>query len=315
VTIDKGFHMAQSIPFDSRSTADQVLAGVDLSRKRVLVTGCDSAVGLETMKALSANGAVMIGVARTPDDAKAACAAIAHSTAIGCDSIDLASVDAAIESLRQLAGPLDAVIINSSELRCFADYVAQFVFVNRLAEFVRPGTGRIVIASEDRSAKELPIESAVFDDLSSERIYDPRAFHGQTQLAAALFVEELSRRLDARGVTVNAFRSGTTGDHDSRGAQPAARRLIRSLLGIFARSPAQHAATPALLAASPLVVGITGGYWLDCQISLRSSLFGDPSIARRLWDVSVQIAAMMFGRVNSSSGAASGSDSLHSSFS
>ena len=251
--------MTQSILFGSRSTADQVLAGVDLSRKRVLITGCDSAVGLETMKALSANGAVVTGVARTADDAQAACAAIAHSTAIGCDPMDIASVDAAIESLRRLAGPLDAVIVNSSELRCFADYVAQFVLVNRLAEFVRPGTGRIVIASEDRSAKEQPIENVDFDDLSNERIYDPRAFHGQTQLAAALFVEELSRRLDARGITVNAFRSVTTGDHDSRGAQPAARRLVRSFLRIFARSPAQHAATPALLAASPLVVGITAG--------------------------------------------------------
>lgn len=48
--------MAQPIPFGSRSTADQVLAGIDLSRKRVLVTGCNSAVGIETMKALSANG-------------------------------------------------------------------------------------------------------------------------------------------------------------------------------------------------------------------------------------------------------------------
>jgi NAD(P)-dependent dehydrogenase (short-subunit alcohol dehydrogenase family) len=314
VSIDKGFHMAQSIPFGSRSTADQVLAGVDLSRKRVLITGCDSAVGLETMKALSANGAIMIGVARTPDDAKAACAAIAHSTAIGCEPNDLASVDAAIESLRQLAGALDVVIINASELRCFADYVAQFVLVNRLAEFVRPGTGRIVIASSGRSATEQPLENMVFDDLSNERIYDPRAFHGQTQLAAALFVEELSRRLDARGITVNAFRSGTTRDPDARGSQPAARRLVRSLLGVFARSPAQHAATPALLAASPLVVGITGGYWLDCQISLGSSLSGDPSIARRLWDLSVQIATMMFGRVNPSWGARPGGDSLLASF-
>jgi WW domain-containing oxidoreductase len=306
--------MTQAIPFGSRSTADQVLAGVDLSRKRVLITGCDSAVGLEAMKALSANGAVVIGVARAPVDARAACAAIAHSIAIGCDPTDLASVDAAMESLRHLAGLLDAIIINSSELRCFADYVAQFVLVNRLAEFVRPGTGRIVIASEDRSAKEQPIENVVFDDLSNEQIYDPRALHGQTQLAAALFVEELSRRLDTRGITVNAFRSGTTGDHDSRVAQPAAWRLVQSLLRIFARSPAQHAATLALLAASPLVVGITGGYWLDCKISHGNSLLGDPSIARRLWDLSVQIAAMMFGRVNSSRGAGPGSDSLLSNF-
>ncbi len=304
--------MAQSIPFGSRSTADHVLAGVDLSRKRVLITGCDSAVGLETMKALSANGALVIGVARSPDDAKAACAAIAHSTAIGCDPTDLASVDAAMESLRQLASPLDAVVINSFELRCFADYVAQFVFVNRLAEFVRPGTGRIVIASKDRSAKELPTENGVFDDLSDERIYDPDAFHGQTELAAALFVEELSRRLKTRGVSVNAFHAGASGD-EAPGAQPAAQRLIRSLLGYFKRSPAQRAATPALLAASPLVVGITGEHWLDCQISRSSPPLKDAGLAKRLWDLSARIAAMMFGRGNSSWAAGLSGDSLFSS--
>jgi WW domain-containing oxidoreductase len=302
--------MSQSIPFGPRSTADQVLAGIDLSRKRVLITGCDSAIGLETMKAFSANGAVVIGVARTVGDAEAACSTVPRSSPLGCDPTDPASVDAAVESLQRLSSPLDAVIINSFELQCFADHIAQFVLVNRLAEFVRHGTGRIVIATKDRSMLELPVENVVFDDLSNERMYDPRAFHEQTKLAAALFVEELSRRLDARGVLVNAFYSATTGNQNPRGARPAAQRLIQSFLGYFTRSSAQRAATPALLAASPLVVGTTGGYWQDCRISRRSPLLGDLGLARRLWDISTQIAAMMFGRVNSSRGAGLVGDSL-----
>jgi WW domain-containing oxidoreductase len=306
----EGFsHMAQSIRFGSRSTADQVLAGIDLSRKRVLVTGCDSAIGLETMKALSANGAVVIGVARTLGDAEAACSAVGRSIPLSCDPTDLASVDAAVESIQRLATPLDAVIINSFELRCFADHVAHFVLVNRLAEFIRHGTGRIVIARNDWDMKELPVENGAFDDLSDERIHDPRALHGQTRLAAALFVEELSRRLDARGVLVNAFHSASTGDRNL-GARPVAQRLLQSILGYFTRSPAQRAATPALLAASPLVVGITGEYWLDCQIAGSSPLFRDAGLARRLWDVSVQIAALMFGRVNAPWAAGLGWDSL-----
>jgi NAD(P)-dependent dehydrogenase (short-subunit alcohol dehydrogenase family) len=300
--------MVRSIPFGSRSTADQVLAGIDLSRKRVLITGCDSAIGQEIMKALSANGAVIIGVARAQGDAEAACRAIGRSTPLGCDPADLASVDAVVESLQRLSTPLDAVIINSFELRCFADHVAQFVLVNRLAEFIRPGTGRIVIASHEPSVKELPIENVVFDDLRNERIYDPRAFHGQTQLAAALFVEELSRRLAARGILVNAFHSESTGDQNPA-ARPPARRLIQSLLRYFTRSPAQRAATAALLVASPLVVGITGEYWLDCQIS-GSPVFKDANLARRLWDVSLQIAAMMFGRINALRAAGLSGDSL-----
>jgi WW domain-containing oxidoreductase len=307
----KGFSdMAKPVRFGSRSTADQVLAGIDLSRKRVLITGCDSAIGLETMKALSANGAVVIGVARTLGDAEAACSAVRRSIPLGCDPTDLASVDAAVESLQRLSAPLDAVIINSFELRCFADHVAQFVLVNRLAELIRHGTGRIVIAGSDRSIQEPPVDNVVFGDLSNDRIYDPRAFHGQTQLAAALFVKELSRRLDARGVLVNAFYCGITADQNPHRARPAAQRVIQSLLGYFTRSPAQHAATPALLAASPLAVGITGEYWLDCQISRSSPLFRDAGLARRLWDVSVQIAGIMFGRVNSSPAAGLGGNSL-----
>ncbi len=65
--------MSRSIPFGARLTADQVLAGVDLTRKRMVVTGCMSGIGLETMKALVANGAHVIGLARTLDDARAAC--------------------------------------------------------------------------------------------------------------------------------------------------------------------------------------------------------------------------------------------------
>jgi len=292
--------MAQSIPFGSRSTADQVLAGIDLTRKRVLVTGCNSAIGLETMKALSANGALIVGVARTQEDAEVACSAVGRSlTPLGCDPTDLSSVDAAVELLSRLSGPLDAIIINSFELRCFADHIAQFVLVNRLAELVRYRTGRIAIGSNHPRTSEASVKNVLFDDFNAERIYDSQAFHGQAELATALFAKELSRRLEVRGVVVNSFHSGTTGDENSRGVRQVAQRLIRPLLRYFTRSPAQRAATPALLAASPLVAGSTGEYWSNCQISRGSYLFTDAGLAKRLWDVSAQIAAVMIGRVDS----------------
>jgi NAD(P)-dependent dehydrogenase (short-subunit alcohol dehydrogenase family) len=285
--------MNKITPFGSRSTADQVLAGIDLSRKRVLVSGCNSAIGLETMKALSANGAAIIGVARTLDDAQAACSAVGRSSIpLGCDPADAASVDAAVESLRRL-GPLDAVIVHSSELQCFADHIAQFVLVNHLAELVRSGTGRIVIGSDDTSMTEAPVDR-MFDELNGERIYDSHAFLGRAKLTTALFAKELSRRLQGRGVAVNVFHSGVAANR--RPAAHAAQRLIRSLQRYFTRSPAQRAATAALLAASPLVAGMTGEYWSNCQMSRGSPLLTDAGLAKRLWDVSAQIAAMMLGR-------------------
>ena len=92
--------MAQSIPYGARSTADQVLAGIDLTRKRIVVTGCSSGIGFETMKALVANGAHVIGLARTRDSARAACkAAGPSSTPIVCDLTELESVEAAADSI------------------------------------------------------------------------------------------------------------------------------------------------------------------------------------------------------------------------
>ena len=86
--------MAQAIPFGSRSTADQVLAGIDLTRRRILVTECSSEVGFETMQALSANGAHIIGAARRLDDAQAACSAAGRSlTPLGCNPSTISAVD------------------------------------------------------------------------------------------------------------------------------------------------------------------------------------------------------------------------------
>jgi WW domain-containing oxidoreductase len=283
--------MAQTIPFGSRSTADQVLAGLDLRRKRIVVTECNSGIGFAIMEALSANGAHIIGLARSLDEAQAACSAAGRSvTPLACNPTDPASVDAAVQSMREL-GPLDAVVINCLELRCFADHIAQFVLVNRLSELVRGGIGRIVIGSNDHANITGPrVEDAMFVNLNAERLYDSYAFDGQGELATALFAKELSRRLEARGVAVNSFRCGTTGNRTSR-----AQRLIQSIARHFNKSHAQRAATPALLAASPLVAGMTGEYWSNCQRSLGNPLRSDVGLAKRLWEISAQIATIAFG--------------------
>jgi len=232
-------------------------------------------------------------VARKLADAEVACSAAGRSlTPLGCDPTDPTSVDAALESLHRLSSSLDAIIINSFELQCFADHIAQFVLVNRLAELVRYHTGRIVICSNDSSMAETPVESVLFENLNGDRIYDSYPFHGQAKLATALFAKELSRRLQARSVVVNAFHSGPTASRNPRAARYAVHRLIRSLMRRFTQSPAQRAATPALLAASPLISGITGEYWSNCQITRGNPMFSDAGLAQRLWDFCAQIATM-----------------------
>jgi len=295
--------MAQSIPFGARSTADQVLAGIDLTRKRIVVTGCNSGIGFETMNALVANGAHVIGLARTRDSALAACRAAGPSaTPIACDLTDLESVEAAADSILRLPGPLDAVIANAGianlptlqtrygiELQFLVNHIAHFALVNRLADSVRSGTGRIVIVSSDASIKQAPAEGVWFDNLDGQRFYDPFAFYGQAKLAAALYARELSYRLAPRGVSVNSLHPGCTRGTGFHRYRNFTRRLRHRVARLFMKSPAQGAATQTLLAASPSVGGITGEYWSDCQIAQGNPLLADAGLTRRLWETSERI--------------------------
>jgi WW domain-containing oxidoreductase len=297
--------MTRSIPYGARSTADQVLAGIDLTRKRIVVTGCNSGIGFETMNALVANGAQVIGLARTRDSARAACNAAGPSaTPIACDLADLESVEAAADSILRRSGPLDAVIANAGianlptletrhgiELQFLVNHIAHFALVNRLAAAIRSGTGRIVIVSSDASIKRAPAEGVLFDNLDGRRFYDPSTFYGQAKLAAALYAKELSRRLGPRGVAVNSLHPGSTRGTGFDKYRSSTRRPCHRLARLFMKSPAQGAATQTLLAASPQVGGITGEYWSDCQIAAGNPLLADLGLAGRLWAASERIVA------------------------
>jgi NAD(P)-dependent dehydrogenase (short-subunit alcohol dehydrogenase family) len=101
-------------PFAGRSTADDVLSGVDLARKNILITGCNSGIGFEAMRALQAHGAYVIALARSEQAARDAIARAGGSgTPVACDLGDLASVDAAIGKIQGLGRQLDAVITNA----------------------------------------------------------------------------------------------------------------------------------------------------------------------------------------------------------
>jgi WW domain-containing oxidoreductase len=118
--------------------------------------------------------------------------------------------------------------------------------------------------------------------------YEPLVSYGQAKSANAIYAKALSRRLAARGVAVNSWDSGP-----SRGArlnkhQGRAQRLIYPVARWFTRSVAQRAATAALLAASPLVAGISGEYWSNCQITHGNPLLADEIFAKRFWDASEQ---------------------------
>ena len=297
--------MAHSNPFGARSTADQVLAGVDLTGKRIVVTGCNSGLGFETMNALAANGAHVIGLSRTLEAATAACERAGQSCIpLACDLADLQSVAAAADNIRSLQAPLDAVVANAGiahlptlqtrhgvEMQFLVNHIGHFALVNNLTDLVRNDTGRIVIVSSSASINQAPAEGIMFDNLDGRRSYQPFAFYGQSKLAAALYAKELSRRLQGRGIAVNSVHPGATKGTRLNKYLRGPLTLALAVAKVFMRNTQRGAATQALLAASPSVAGISGEYWTDCQIAEGSPLLRDSELAKRLWDVSERIVS------------------------
>jgi NAD(P)-dependent dehydrogenase (short-subunit alcohol dehydrogenase family) len=265
--------VANSIPHGARSTANQVLAGIDLKGKHILVTGCSSGIGFETMIAFAANGAHIIGLARSLASAKSACEKVHRSaTPVACDLADLDSVAVAAETIRGLQVPLDAIIANAGianpptlrtrygvELQFLVNHIGHFSLVNRLIDLVRDGSGRIVIVSSSASIRHAPPEGIMFGNLDGYRFYEPRMFYGQSKLAVALYAKELSHRLRGRGIAVNSLHPGATKGTSLHKSLALPMRIVLSAAQLFMKSPCQGAATQAF--------------------------------ATRLWDVSAQIVA------------------------
>jgi WW domain-containing oxidoreductase len=297
--------MNESTPFGSRSTADQVLAGVDLTGKYFVVTGCNSGLGFETMNSLAANGAHVIGLARSIDTARAACAKVSRTCIpIACDLSDLDSVAAAADAVRALGVPLDAIVANAGianlptlqtrygvELQFLVNHVGHFALVGALCDLVRDKSGRIVIVTSNASITQAPAEGIHFDNLDGSLFYRPFTFYGQSKFAAALYAKELSRRLHVRGIAVNSVHPGATGGTRLNRHLQKPLSWLHGVAKLFMRSAQRGAATQALLAASPRVTGVTGEYWTDCTTAPGNPLLDDADLARKLWEVSEQLVA------------------------
>ena len=297
--------MVNSIPFGARSTADKVLAGIDLTGRRFVVTGCSSGIGFETMSSLCANGAQVLGLARQLRDAEEACRkAGPFCVPMACDLADLDSVAAAAGAIRALDVPLDAIVANAGianlptlqtryglEMQFLVNHIGHFALVNELLGLVRNGTGRIVIVSSSAGVTQAPAEGIMFDNLDGRRFYKPSTFYAQSKLANALFAKELSRRLSPRGIAVNSLHPGAT---RGTGLNKNVRLPLKTALSaerLFMKPVPRGAATQTLLAANPNVSGITGEFWSNCQICKGSPLLEDLDLAKRLWEVSDDIVA------------------------
>jgi hypothetical protein len=118
----------------------------------------------------------------------------------------------------------------------------------------------------------------------------------------ALYAKELSRRLRRRVIAVNSLHPGAPKGTGLRKDPFPPLRVVRSTVGLFMKSAGQRAATAALLAASPSVTGITGEYWSDCQVAKGNPRLNDVELAKRLWQVSMQIVERITNATRTNSG-------------
>ena len=289
--------------FGYGSTAEDVTSGLDLNGLTILLTGCNSGIGKETLRVLAKRGVQVIAAARTVEKAQAACDEVGgETTPVACELSEPASVRACAAQVIELGRPLDAIICNAGimalprlnqkhgyELQFFTNHIGHFILVTSLLDSLSD-RGRVVMVSSD-AHRRAPREGIQFDNLSGERQYSPLANYGQSKLANVLFANRLAKRLEGTGRTANSLHPGVIDTNLWRSMQPIARGAIAIAGPLVLKSIGEGAATQCYLAVHPSVEGVAGKYFSDSNVG-RSSRHGrDEEMAAKLWDVSEQIVA------------------------
>ncbi len=289
--------------FGYGSTAEQVTSGIDLVGKTYLVTGCNSGLGLETVRVLAMRGARIIAAARSEEKANAALrAAGAEGTGVACDLSEPDSVRACVERVFGLDHHLDGIIANAGimalptltqkrgyELQFFTNHVGHFILVTGLLDRLADD-GRVVMVSS-RAHQRAPDEGIRFDDLGGEQSYTPWGAYGQSKLANLLFARTLAKRLAGSGRTANAVHPGVIATNITRHMNPIVRGVLAVAEPLVLKSIPQGAATQCCVATHPDAARVSGEYWFDSNVQPSSSNGADDAMAERLWTVSEEIAA------------------------
>jgi NAD(P)-dependent dehydrogenase (short-subunit alcohol dehydrogenase family) len=302
-----GRAFAQDAPrsdFPPDVTAEQVTANIDMSGKTVVVTGCNSGIGLETMRVLALRGAHVIGTARSLERGREACASVqGKATPVVLELSDFDSVVACAAEIRKLTPRVDVLICNAGmllnelqqvrgmEIQFVVNHLGHFILTNRLLDLVTAAPqGRVVVVGS-MAHRQVPPGGIQFDNLSG--VGWERQSYGHSKLANGLFSLELSKRLAGTNATSNSLHPGVVQTNIMRnldftpppappgGAQPAARG------GGFAfESPELGAANSCYLASHPSLARVTGLYFVDCNPADQSDYQKDPVMAAKLWQVS-----------------------------
>jgi NAD(P)-dependent dehydrogenase (short-subunit alcohol dehydrogenase family) len=280
--------------FGYTSTTDEVLSGVDLSGRRVLITGVSAGIGVETARALVAHGAQVVGAARDLGKAEAATAIVRNDAAanggtfelVELDLADLKSVRACADRLLAKGDPFDLVIANAGvmatpfghtadgfETQFGTNHLGHFVLINRIAPLIRAGGRVINLASSGHRFSNVDLEDPNFERTA----YDPFVAYGRSKTANILFSVAFDARHRERGVRSAAVHPGgiqtELGRHLDAAAVPAMINQINQELAAEGKAPfefktiAQGAATSVWAAAVARADEIGGRYCENAHVT------------------------------------------------
>jgi NAD(P)-dependent dehydrogenase (short-subunit alcohol dehydrogenase family) len=279
--------------FEATSTTDEVLSGVNLQDKRILVTGVSAGLGIETARSLAAHGADVVGAARDLKKAEAATAQVRRDAATAGGSFELVALDlASLKSVRECADELlakgqffDVVIANACvmatpvgrtadgfETQFGTNHLGHFVLVNRIAPLLRKGSRLINLSSAGHRLSNVDL-----DDPNFERTpYEPFVAYGRSKTANILFTVAFGRRHRGRGVRAAAVHPGVIETELARHVDPARLRALieqiskgRAAEGkgpLQRKTVPQGAATSVWAAVVATAEEIGGKYCENCHV-------------------------------------------------
>jgi NAD(P)-dependent dehydrogenase (short-subunit alcohol dehydrogenase family) len=314
------------MPFGFESTTDDVLKGIDLTGKTVLVTGASTGLGEETSRALANKGARVILAARNLEKLKAAAAKITESTGnnqlsiLECDLGSFPSIRRAAEQALEMAPTLDLLINNAGVMACplrhtseghemqfGTNHLGHFLFTCLLVPTLKAAGSARIINLSSGGHKFSPVD---LDDWNFEKgDYDKWQAYGRSKTANALFAVGLDKRLKRYGVRAFSVHPGAIATELGRHMTDEDRKNImkegpRGGPPLVFKTIPQGAATSTWSATSSDLDELGGIYLEDCSIaepagdSVKSSGYlphaVDPEAAEGLWTLSEQIVGQQF---------------------
>ncbi|TGD89986.1 SDR family NAD(P)-dependent oxidoreductase [Mycolicibacterium sp. CH28] len=288
-------------------TTAEVLDGIDLTGRTVVITGASTGLGLQTARALQSAGAEIVAAVRDLDKTRAA---------IDCEAVhlelsDLRSAQAAAAAVAARCDRIDVLVNNAGvmapplsrtaqgyEMQLGTNHLGHFVFTTGLADRFVEGTRIVNLSSRGHLYGGLRWEDLNYDDESG---YDKWQAYGQSKTANVLFTVEAERRWGPRGVHSFAVHPGVVHTELARHMTPDDFSGGGVLANLEVTDVEHGAATTVWAAVSPELAGLGGLYLEDCRIGrpfAKGTEGGyapwavDPDQATRLWDWSQRQAAL-----------------------